>query len=125
MTARRSRGDGGLHWDDSRGRWIATVTLGYDARGKRITRKASGKTKSEAKKKLTEILRDYEDGLTVTSGGYTVADAVCNWLKFGLRNRDEQTVATLTSLANNPRTVRRRWTRSSLTKTRASRVPTE
>src|SRR5215831_7812510 len=75
--------------------------LGMTRGGQRITRKASGKTKSEAKKKLTEILRDHEDGLTVASGGYTVADAVRNWLDFGLRSRDAQTVATLTSLANN------------------------
>jgi len=101
VTARRGRGDGGLHWDAARQRWIVTVTLGYDTRGKRVTRKASGRTKGEAKKKLTEILRDHEDGLTVASGGYTVADAVRNWLEFGLRGRDEQTVATLTSLANN------------------------
>jgi integrase len=101
VTARRGRGDGGLHWDAARQRWIVTVTLGYDTRGKRVTRKASGRTKSEAKKRLTEILRDHEDGLTVASGGYTVADAVRNWLEFGLRGRDEQTVATLTSLANN------------------------
>lgn len=49
---RRGRGEGGLHWDGTRQRWIATVTIGYDARGKRITRKASGKTKTEAKDKL-------------------------------------------------------------------------
>lgn len=101
MTARRGRGEGGLHWDEARQRWIATVTLGYDAQGKRIVRKASAKTKTEAKRRLNEILRDYEDGLTVASGGYTVADAVRNWLEFGLRGRDEQTIATLTSLANN------------------------
>jgi integrase len=101
VTARRGRGDGGLHWDAARQRWIVTVTLGYDTRGKRVTRKASGRTKTEAKTKLTEILRDHEDGLTVASGGYTVADAVRNWLEFGLRGRDEQTVAALTSLANN------------------------
>ena len=34
MSTRRSRGEGGLHWDESRQRWIATVTLGFDARGK-------------------------------------------------------------------------------------------
>src|SRR6266568_3925581 len=101
MTTRRSRGDGGLHWDDSRQRWIATITLGYDGRGKRITRKTSGKTKTEAKSKLKDILRDHDDGLTIASGGYTVADAVRDWLQFGLSGRDEQTVATLTSLANN------------------------
>jgi hypothetical protein len=64
VTARRSRGDGGLHWDGSRKRWIATITIGYDARGKRVTRKASGKTKTEAKLKLREILRNHEGGLT-------------------------------------------------------------
>lgn len=54
MTKRRSRGDGGLHWDANRQRWIATITVGYDARGKRITRKASGKSKTDAKSKLRE-----------------------------------------------------------------------
>ena len=34
MTARRERGEGGLHWDEGRQRWIVTVTVGYDARGK-------------------------------------------------------------------------------------------
>src|SRR5258707_11175598 len=40
MTKRRSRGDGGLHWSESRQRWIGEITIGYDGRGKRITRKA-------------------------------------------------------------------------------------
>ena len=31
MTKRRSRGDGGLHWNSERQRWIATASLGYDA----------------------------------------------------------------------------------------------
>jgi hypothetical protein len=44
MTKRRSRGDGGLHWDDKRQRWIATAHLGHDGRGKRIVKRASGKT---------------------------------------------------------------------------------
>jgi len=92
MTTRRSRGDGGLHWDEGRQRWIATVTIGYDGRGKRITRKASGKTKTEAKDKLKEILRDHDDGLSVASGGYTVGDAVTYWLTYGLNGRDPKTV---------------------------------
>jgi integrase len=92
MTTRRSRGDGGLHWDEGRQRWIATVTIGYDGRGKRITRKASGKTKTEAKDKLREIQRDYEDGLTAKAAAYSVADAVNYWLAYGLGGRDPHTV---------------------------------
>ncbi len=92
MTTRRCRGDGGLYWSESRQRWIAEVTTGYDGRGKRVTRKASGKTKTEAKDKLKEMLRDYDDGLTALAGGYTLAESVHYWLAYGLSGRDPHTV---------------------------------
>ncbi|OZM83616.1 tyrosine recombinase XerC [Pseudonocardia sp. MH-G8] len=100
MTARRSRGEGGLHWDETRERWIATASLGFDGRGKRITRKASGRTKTEAKNKLREILRDHEDGVTVKATGYTVADAVRDWLAFGLTGRSADTLANYRTIAD-------------------------
>ncbi|GAA1738052.1 MULTISPECIES: site-specific integrase [Nonomuraea] len=100
MTKRRSRGDGGLHWDESRQRWIASVTVGYTPAGKRIVKKASGKTKTAAKDKLKQIIRDYEDGLVVSGAGYTVADAVQNWLDYGLSGRDAATVEKCKILAN-------------------------
>lgn len=93
MTTRRSRGEGGLHWDEARQRWIATASLGFDGRGKRITRKASGRTKTEAKNKLREILRDHEDGVTVRATSNSVGDAVRDWLAFGLAGRSPSTVA--------------------------------
>jgi integrase len=93
MTKRRSRGDGGLHWDEQRQRWIATLTVGYDGRGKRITRKASGKTKTEAKGKLKEIQRAYDDEMATATTGYTVGDAVTYWLAYGLSGRDPHTIA--------------------------------
>jgi integrase len=92
MTKRRSRGDGGLHWDENRQRWIATVTVGYDSRGKRITRRASGRTKTEAKDKLKELIREYDDGLSALAGNYTVGNAVIYWLEHGLSGRDPHTV---------------------------------
>ncbi|GII32296.1 site-specific integrase [Planotetraspora mira] len=100
MTTRRSRGDGGLHWDEQRERWIASVTVGYTPAGKRIVRKASGKSKTEAREKLKEIIRDYDDGVSVGPANYTVADAVQDWLAFGLHGRDQATVTTCTHLAN-------------------------
>ena len=99
MTTRRSRGEGGLHWDESRQRWIATAALGFDARGKRITRKASGTTKSAAKQKLKAILRDHEDGLTIAENNYRVTDAVRDWLGFGLAGRSAATIANYTTIA--------------------------
>ncbi|MFC5820241.1 tyrosine-type recombinase/integrase [Nonomuraea harbinensis] len=98
MTKRRSRGDGGLHWDDKRQRWIATASLGYDPSGKRIVKRGSGKTKTEAKNKLKEVLRDYEDGLAIAPADYTVERAVNDWLAYGLNGRDPVTVKTCTIL---------------------------
>ncbi|MFJ6915933.1 tyrosine recombinase XerC [Streptomyces sp. NPDC101133] len=99
MSKRRSRGDGGLHWDEKRQRWIATANLGFDPSGKRIVKRGSGKTKTEAKNKLKEVLRDHEDGLAIAPTGYTVADAVNDWLAYGLAGRDQRTVENCTNLS--------------------------
>ncbi|MFC4949033.1 site-specific integrase [Pseudonocardia sp. GCM10023141] len=99
MTTRRSRGEGGLHFDDDRQRWIATVTVGFDARGKRITRKRSATSKTDAKDKLKEMRRDLEDGVVLATSGYTVTEAVRDWLAFGLAGRARSTVTNYTNIA--------------------------
>jgi hypothetical protein len=76
MPKQRAHGDGGLYWSESRQRWIAEITIGYTPADRRITRKAAGRTKTEAKTKLKEVLRDHEDGLAIAPANYTVADAV-------------------------------------------------
>ncbi|MET8974716.1 tyrosine-type recombinase/integrase [Streptomyces sp. NPDC004539] len=101
MAARRSRGDGGLHWDDKRQRWIATASLGFLPNGKRNVKRASGKTKTEAKNKLKEVLRDYEDGLAIAPTGYTVKDAVTDWLTYGRNGLDAGTVRMDKSMCKN------------------------
>lgn len=98
MTARRARGDGGLHWDEDRQRWIATTTVGYDARGKRLVKRASGRTKTEALAKLRKLIRDQADGYTIAGRGVTVEAAVRDWLAFGLVNRSANTVELYTYL---------------------------
>jgi len=100
MTTRRSRGDGGLHWDQTRQRWIATASLGHAPNGKRIVKRGSGKTKAAAKAKLVEVLRDHDDGLAIAPTGYTVANAVKDWLRYGLSGRDKGTVSTCTILSD-------------------------
>ncbi len=100
MPTRRSRGDGGLSWDDFRKRWIASLTVGYSPDGRRIVKRGSGRTKAEAQRKLRAIIRDYEDGQVTDSHGYTVAQAVRDWLQFGLPGRDEHTITKYTILAD-------------------------
>jgi excisionase family DNA binding protein len=90
-VTRRAKGDGGLSWDAARERWVASATTGYDGRHKRIVRRGRGRTKTEAKNKLRQLLRDLEDGLVVANDGYTVAQAVEDWLTYGLSNGDPAT----------------------------------
>jgi integrase len=99
MTKRRSRGDGALYWSEQRQRWIAEVTIGYTPAGKRIVRRGSGRTKTEANAKLKDVLRDKEDGLTIAPNCVTVADAVNDWLTYGLSKRAKGTRDNYTTLA--------------------------
>jgi integrase len=80
---------------------VASVTLGYSPDGKRIVKRGSGRTKTEAKNKLKEVLRDHEDGLAIAPTGYTVANAVNDRLMFGLAGRDKGTIDACTSLSRN------------------------
>ena len=90
---RRAPGDGGLFWDGHRQRWIAIATVGYDGRGKRIRRKTSGRTKTEARAKLRNLLREHEDGQALSHHRLTVRLAVEDWLAYGLANRSAATVS--------------------------------
>jgi integrase len=57
-----------------------------------VTRTASAKTKTEAKEKLKELVRDCEDGTPISSGSYTVGDAVHYWLDHSLGGRSPKTI---------------------------------
>lgn len=99
MSGRRARGEGALYWHEARQRWIASMTVEYDGRGKRVIRSASGRTKTEAKNKLRAMLRDHEDGIRTASSGVTVKQAVEDWLTYGLPRRSEQTVVKYRTLS--------------------------
>ena len=96
---------GGAVTADSRGTVPANVGSRLSLSGTppaetRIFKRARGRTKTEAQRKLKEIIRDYEDGLVIGGYGYTVADAVRDWLAFGLSGRDSNTITKCTILAN-------------------------
>lgn len=99
MSKLRAHGDGGLYWDESRQRWVADVTIGYDGRGKRKHRRRFRRTKTEAKVALREMLRDLADGTVVDDHGYTVEAAVNDWLNHGLIKKDEETRKNLRFLS--------------------------
>ena len=96
---KRGQGEGSLFWSEERQRWAAMASLGYDAAGKRVRKVAYGRTKTEARSKLRELMRDVEDGLAVGSDRHTVTDAVREWLDHGLTKAGESTWRTNRYLA--------------------------
>lgn len=79
---RRARGTHSVFFEAARNRWVAEATVGYDGRGKRITRKAVGQTDKVAEKRLEAKIKEYERGLVVGWDRATVAQAVEDWLQF-------------------------------------------
>jgi integrase len=51
-----------------------------------------------AHSKLRQVIRDHEDGLAIAPGNVTVAQAVTDWLAYGLNGRSEKTVTKCTQL---------------------------
>jgi hypothetical protein len=87
---RRERGDDGISWDKANKCFVGTVSLGYEADGKKKRRTVRGKTKTEVKDKLTELHDEIKAGIH-TPATYTVAQCVVDWLdKLAL---EETTVA--------------------------------
>lgn len=99
MAKRRSRGDGGIRWSESRQRWIAEITVGYTPAGKRVVRSTSDTTKTKTKDKLKKLIREFEENGALAATGYTVTESVRDWLRFGLNGREAATVEKLTILA--------------------------
>jgi len=102
-VARRGYGKDGVYFDhrgDCRdpahhrscpGRWRGVVSLGYGLDGKRVRKKVSGQTKSEVKDKLKDLHTDLDAGVRPVRG-YTVEQAVTDWLAVGLPGRTAKTI---------------------------------
>jgi integrase len=88
---RRARGEGGVSWDEKRQRWIAEKTVGYDGRGKKIVRKASGTSQSAALRELAKRVKAYQAGLAVHSEHVRIKQAVEEWLAHGQGDVDGAT----------------------------------
>jgi len=81
MAARRQHGEGSLYQRKDDGRWIASVNLGNDARGKRQRRVFTATTPEAARLKREAFLDRRRDGFTMPKGRPpTVAEWCRHWL---------------------------------------------
>jgi integrase len=81
MSTRRGYGEDSVYKDGDR--WRGAISLGYNASGKRVRKKVSGRTRAEAVEKLRK-LRQQVDGGTVPDDRLTVKAFLIRWLTVNL-----------------------------------------
>ena len=90
-SRRRGHGEDSIYWDSSKNRYIGSVSLGLNSAGTRVRRKVRGRTKAEVRDKLRELHREADLGIRPRPG-YTVGDALDDWLAYGLDGVSARTV---------------------------------
>lgn len=80
MAQRRGKGDGSLFYSESAKRWLGFVDVGYDAGGKRRRVKVSGRTRAEARARLTDVRRNIEAGTPLGDNRTTLTEWLDMWL---------------------------------------------
>ncbi len=84
----RSNGEGGIREDKKRGRWVATITLGWDTAidddgnvvARQVRRSVTGKTKAQVLARMREAQRLTDEGIRVPSLTLTVSSMLDQWL---------------------------------------------
>jgi integrase len=72
------------------GRWRGSVSMGFDATGKRMRRRVTGPTKTAVLEAMAEV-REELGRAPRSSRKYTVNEAVTEWFEGGLPGRSERT----------------------------------
>lgn len=75
---KRGHNEGSIYKRDD-GRWVASLTLGYDG-GTRKRKSFYGDTRKEVQEQLTKALRDQQQGLPMTNDRKTVEQFLLQWL---------------------------------------------
>ena len=76
--SKRGQNEGSIYKRND-GRWVAVVNLGYQ-NGRRGRKSFYGDTRREVQERLTQVLRDQQQGLPVATERQTVGQFLQNWL---------------------------------------------
>lgn len=98
--ARRPHGTGSVYYDAHRGRWVGTYEAGWTTRGTRRRRKVSGRTETEARRKLRDAIRKADTEQATTGARPTVKRWADAWLEITERHHRPSTWATNRSTIN-------------------------
>ena len=77
---RRGRGEGGVY-QRADGQWVGSVSLGYDAAGRRKRKVVYGATKAEVREKMRQVQADHALGRLTDADKLSVAEYLNLWLE--------------------------------------------
>ena len=86
MARIRQNGEGSVYQRASDGRWIGSVTLGWDD-GKRVRKTVSAKTAAEVREKLRTVRNKLDAGLPMDDDNITVDQLLDRWFKDVMRHQ--------------------------------------
>src|SRR5664280_1648187 len=86
MARIRQNGEGSVYQRASDGRWIGSVTLGWDD-GKRVRKTVSAKTAAEVREKLRAVRNKLDAGLPMDDHNITVDQLLDRWFKDVMRHQ--------------------------------------
>jgi len=102
---KRGNGDGCIRQRKD-GRWLAIITVGYSAGGKRLRKYVYGETKREVTEKLTRLQNQKLDGALQPTSKLKVDEYLQRWLedavKLSVRNTTYQSYSQLVRLHISP-----------------------
>jgi integrase len=92
MSKRRGSGEGSI-FRRADGLWAATIVVGYNGSGKRLSRTVYGKTKGEVQAKLSILHSQRATGTLTKADRMTVAAYLATWLNDYSRPRVRETTS--------------------------------
>ena len=78
--ARRGRGEASVYQRESDGRWVGSLSLGYDGAGKRRRKVVYGETKGEVAEELRKLQFNHDAGRLVETDELTTGEYLSRWL---------------------------------------------
>ena len=78
--ARRGRGEASIYQRESDGRWVGSLSLGYDGAGKRRRKVVYGETKGEVAEELRKLQFNHDAGRLVETEELTTGEYLSRWL---------------------------------------------
>lgn len=81
------RGDGSIYWDESKGCYVGSISLGINPDGSRNRPTVRGATIKDVKALLKELKEDHADGIEL-GDRYTVEQACQDFIKRGLPQQE-------------------------------------